>query len=330
MTQSMRFHTPAWLLTIGLCWTGSLGMLALRAQQRLPAAGGLETIRIRPNVYVIFGAGGNITAHVGEDGVILVDSGTAALSDQVVAAVKAITPRPIRLIINTGADLEHAGGNDKVGAGGVAVNPDAFNDDDHATVLAHENVLTRMSRDEKLYPTATWPSETFTLRVRSMHVNNEALQVFREIGALSDGDSVVLFRNSDVIATGDILDLRHFPRIDPAEGGTIQGELDALNHLLELTVPAMPFVLKPGRTLLVPGHGRVSDYAELVEYRDMLTIVRDNILVLLNKGMALEQVKAANPTAGYRKRWGVETGSWTTDRFVETIYTELKQPKGKS
>jgi hypothetical protein len=131
-----------------------------------------------------------------------------------------------------------------------------------------------------------------------------------------------------VVVTGDIVDLRHFPEIDPANGGTIQGELDALNHLLEITVPAMPFVLKPGRTLLVPGHGRVSDYAELVEYRDMLTIIRDNILVLVKKGMTIEQVKAANPVAGYRKRWGVETGAWTTDKFIETIYNELKQPKG--
>ena len=139
---------------------------------------------------------------------------------------------------------------------------------------------------------------------------------------------MVLFRRADVIATGDILDLRHFPVIDPAKGGSIQGELDALNRLLELTVPAMPLVLKPGRTLLVPGHGRVSDYAELVEYRDMVTIIKDNIEELIKKGMTLEQVKAANPTAGYRARWGRESGPWTTDMFVEAIYNGLKNPPG--
>ena len=148
-------------------------------------------------------------------------------------------------------------------------------------------------------------------------------------GAHSDGDTVVLFRKADVIATGDIIDLRSFPVIDPATGGSIQGELDALNRLLELTVPAMPLVLKPGRTLLVPGHGRVSDYAELVEYRDMVTTIKDNIEALINKGMTLEQVKAANPTAGYRARWGKESGPWTTDMFVEAIYNGLKNP-GKS
>ena len=129
-----------------------------------------------------------------------------------------------------------------------------------------------------------------------------------------------------MIVTGDILDLRHFPVIDIARGGSIQGELAALNRLLDLTVPAMPLVLKPGRTLLVPGHGRVSDYAELVEYRDMLTTIKDNVEALIQKGMTLEQVKKANPTAGYRGRWGRESGPWTTDMFVEAVYTGLKNP----
>src|SRR5206468_1769360 len=111
------------------------------------------------------------------------------------------------------------------------------------------------------------PTATYTSRVRSMYLNDDAVQVIRQIGAISDGDSMVLFRRADVIATGDIIDLRHFPMIDPAKGGSIQGELDALNHLLELTVLAMPEVLKPGGTLLVPGHGRIAEYGELVEYR---------------------------------------------------------------
>jgi hypothetical protein len=187
-----------------------------------------------------------------------------------------------------------------------------------------------MSDDEKTYPSMGWPNATYTSRVLSRFLNDDDVQVIRQIGALSDGDSVVMFRRADVIATGDIIDLRHFPMIDPAKGGTIQGELDALNHLLELTVPAMPEVLKPGGTLLVPGHGRISDYGELVEYRDMLTVIRDNIKDLVTKGQTLQQVKAANPTFGYRKRFGVETGGWTTDTFVETIYNELKSPRGKS
>lgn len=311
---------------------GPAGEAIVEAQQRPAAAAapaGLETIQIRPNVYVIFGAGSNITVHVGEDGVLLVDAGTVALAPQVVAAVKAITPAPIRLIINTSAAPDHVTGNELVSAAGREVNPDAFSEEPHATVLAHENVMLRMSSDETRFPSSLWPSETYTARVRSMYLNDDAVMVYRQLGAHSDGDSVVLFRKADVIATGDILDLRHFPVIDPATGGSIQGELAALNWLLEMTVPAMPLVLKPGRTLLVPGHGRIADYAELVEYRDMVTTIKDNIEVLVKEGKTLAEVQAANPTAGYRARWGRETGPWTTAQFVEAIYTGLKTPAGK-
>jgi glyoxylase-like metal-dependent hydrolase (beta-lactamase superfamily II) len=311
---------------------GGLGALALllltgaaQAQTRAAAPAGLETIQVRDNVYAIFGAGANVTVHVGEDGLILVDSGSAAAAEPVVSAVKAISDKPIRLIINTSADPDHVGGNEVVSAAGFEINPDSFADEPHATVLAHENVLTRLSGDDSV-PTDLWPSETFTSRVRSMYLNNEAVMVYRMIGAHTDGDTVVLFRKADVIATGDIIDLRTFPVIDPAKGGSIQGELDALNRLLEMTVPAMPLVLKPGRTLLVPGHGRVSDYAELVEYRDMVTTIKDNIEALIEKGMTLEQVKKANPTAGYRSRWGRDSGPWTTDMFVEAVYNGVKTP----
>jgi len=293
----------------------------------------LETIQIRPNVYVIFGAGGNVTVHVGEDGVILVDSGAAAMADALLNAVRTITTQPIRMIINTSADADHVGGNDKVGAAGVAINPDSFSDEEHATVLAHENVLVRMSTpkgNDALFPVAMWPNETFTSKFRSMYLNDDAIQVMREIGAHSDGDSMVFFRRADVIATGDILDLRHFPVIDPAKGGSIQGELASLNRLLDVTLPAMPLVLKPGRTLLVPGHGRISDYGELVEYRDMITVIRDIIQDMIGSGMTLEQVEAANPTQGYRRRYGVDSGPWTTNMFVEAIYSGLKKPAGKS
>ena len=314
-------------VSLALLLAGARPALAQAPRAAAPASG-LETIKVRDNVFAIFGAGSNITVHVGEDGLILVDSGTSAAADQVIAAVKAISDQPIRLIINTSADMDHVGGNEQVGAAGLEVNPDSFNDDPRATVLSHENVLTRLSGDDKI-PTDLWPSETFTSRVRSMYLNNEAVMVYRMTGAHTDGDVAVLFRKADVIATGDIIDLRSFPVIDAAKGGSLQGELDALNRLLEMTVPAMPLVLKPGRTLIIPGHGRVSDYAELVEYRDMVTTIKDNIEALMKKGMTLEQVKAANPAAGYRARWGKESGPWTTDMFVEAIYNGLKNP-GKS
>ena len=291
---------------------------------------GLETIQIRSNVFVIFGAGGNVTAHVGDDGVILVDSGSAAMADRLLQALRGITPKPIRLIINTSADADHAGGNDTVALAGVPISTDSFSTERRAAVLAHENVLLRMSTaaGSDALAEGAWPTETYTSRTRSMYLNDDAIQVMRQMGAYSDGDSMVLFRRADVIATGDILDLRRFPVIDPARGGSIQGELDALNHLLELTVPAMPLVLKEGRTLLVPGHGRIADYSELVEYRDMVTVVRDIIQDMVQKGMSLEQVKAANPTQGYRRRYGADSGPWTTDMFVTAIYNGLKPRAG--
>ena len=331
--------TQAWLIALALVLAGGQWAHGLLAGQRAADktnGAALETLQIRPNVYVIFGAGGNVTVHVGEDGVILVDSGSAAMADALLNAVKAITMQPIRMIINTSADADHVGGNDKVGAAGVAINPDSFSDEEHATVLAHENVLVRMSApkgpkdNDTLFPVAMWPNETFTSKFRSMYLNDEPIQAMREIGAHSDGDSMVFFRRADVIATGDILDLRHFPVIDPEKGGSIQGELASLNRLLEVTLPAMPLVLKPGRTLLVPGHGRISDYGELVEYRDMVTVIRDIIQDMIANGMTLEQVKAANPTQAYRRRYGADSGPWTTNMFVEAIYSGLKKPAGKT
>ena len=300
------------------------------AQVGQPRPGGdtaVETIQIRPTVYVIFGAGSNIVMHVGEDGVILVDSGSAAAADQVLAEVRKVTKAPIRLIINTSADADHIGGNERIAREGVNLNPNAFNSGDRAAgVLAHENVLNRVSAptgQQAAFPIGSWPTETYISRIKSMYLNDEGIQVIHHQAAHSDGDSIVFFRRADVVVTGDIIDLRRFPVIDAAGGGSIQGELDALNALLELAIPAMPLIYKEGRTFLVPGHGRIADHAEVVEYRDMVTVIRDRIQSMIDKGMTLDQVKAANPTQGYRARYGSDTGPWTTDMFVEAVYKGL-------
>jgi cyclase len=312
--------------------SGPLWAHRVSAQQHpSTATAGLETIQIRPNIHVIFGAGGNVTVHVGEDGLIVVDSGSTDKAAALLDAIKAISTRPIRMVVNTSADLDHVGGNAIIGGAGIGLSPDPFGDGNHATVLAHENVLRRLSGlgsngAETSFPTKMLPNDTFTSRYRSMYVNDDAVQVIRQTGAHSDSDVMVLFRKADVIATGDIIDLRQFPVLDPAKGGSIQGELEALNRLLtEFIVPNMPLVLKPGRTLVVPGHGFVSDYGEVVEYRDMVTVIRDTIQDLINKGLTLEQVKAANPTKGYRGRYGSESGEWTTEKFVEAVYNGLRK-----
>jgi cyclase len=338
-TETQRHRERPKKLSVFLClcgpWPIALALAIapdLRAQ--VPSSGAsIETIEVRPNVHVIFGGGANVMVHTGADGAILVDSGAAGAADKVLAAVKAITSKPIRLIINTSADADHVGGNEMLARAGYSINPNAFNAGTRAAaVLAHENVLLRMSAptgQQPAFPIGTWPTDTYTARTHSMYLNDDGIQVIRQPSAHSDGDSIVFFRRVDVIATGDILDLRQFPVIDLARGGTIQGEIDALNRLLELAIPAMPLIYKEGRTHLVPGHGRVSDHAEVVEYRDMVTVIRDRVRALIDKRMTLEQIKAANPTQGYRTRYGADSGPWTTDMFVEAVHASLTKGGAK-
>lgn len=299
----------------------------LGAQVRPSGDDAVESLQIRPNVYVIFGAGSNVVLHVGADGVILVDSGTGEMADRVLAEVRKITSDPIRLIINTSADRDHIGGNERIARAGVNLNPNAFNaGGSAAAVLAHENVLNRISAptgQQAPFPVGIWPTETYISKIKSMYLNDDGVQVIHHPSAHSDGDSIVFFRRADVIVTGDIIDLRRFPVIDVESGGSIQGELDALNALLDLAIPAMPLIYKEGRTFLVPGHGRIADHAEVVEYRDMVTVIRDRIQSMMKKGLTLDQVKAANPAQGYRARYGSDTGDWTTDMFVEAVFKGL-------
>ena len=311
----------------------------MSAQQE--AADGLDLVQIRPNFYVIAGAGGNIVMQTGPEGVILVDSGSTAMADKVLAAIRRVTPLPIRYIINTSMDPDHVGGNDKLARAGLSILPGAvaagagLNDDlvsnsGRASVLAHENVLTRMtaSTGPQALPFALWPTKTFAFRLYSMYLNGEGIQVIHMPAAHTDGDTIVFFRRGDVIATGDIIDTTRWPVIDIKRGGTVQGELDALNRLMDMSILNLPLQWQADRTFLVPGHGHVYDKLDLLEYRDAVTVVRDRVQDLLDEGKTLAQIKAANPTLGYRSQYGTDTGPWTTDMFVETIYNELAAKKG--
>src|SRR5687768_13111470 len=299
-------------------------------------SGGLDVVQLRSNFYVIGGAGGNIVVQTGPDGVILVDSGSTAMADEVLATIRRLTPLPIRYIINTSMDLDHVGGNDKLARAGLSILPGAvaagagLNDDlvsnsGRASVLAHENVQTRMTAatGPQAVPTALWPTKTFAYRMYSMYLNGEGIQVIHMPAAHTDGDTIVFFRRGDVIATGDIVDTTRWPFIDTKRGGTVQGELDALNRLMDLSIHNLPLQWHPDRTFLVPGHGFVYDKLDLLEYRDAVTVVRDRVLDLIDQGRSLAQVKAANPTLGYRSQYGTDSGPWTTDMFVEVIYNEL-------
>jgi cyclase len=320
------------------------GLVRLEAQS--PAtrsqAEAIEVVQIRPNFYVIGGAGGNILMQVGADGVVLVDSGTTAASDAVLAAIRRITPVPVRYIINTSMDADHVGGNEKLAraglsilagavAAGAGLGDDLMTNAGGASILGHENVLMRMSAptgQQAPFPVALRPTKTFAYRMYSMYLNGEGIQVIHQPAAHTDGDTVVFFRRGDVIATGDIIDTTRWPLIDVKRGGSVQGEIDALNRLMDLSIYNLPIQWREERTLLVPGHGHVYDKLDLLEYRDAVTVVRDRIQDLIDQGRTLAQVKAANPTLGYRSQYGSDTGPWTTDMFVEVVYNELAAKKG--
>jgi cyclase len=316
-----------------------LGGLAQLGAQSSTAA--VEVVQIRPNFYVIGGAGGNILMQVGQEGVVLVDSGTTATADAVLAAIRRITPAPVRYIINTSMDADHVGGNEKLAraglsilagavAAGAGLGDDLMTNAGGASILGHENVLMRMSAptgQQAPFPVALRPTKTFAYRMYSMYLNGEGIQVIHQPAAHTDGDTVVFFRRGDVIATGDIIDTTRWPVIDIKRGGSVQGEIDALNRLMDLSIYNLPIQWREERTLLVPGHGHVYDKLDLLEYRDAVTVVRDRIQDLIGQGRTLAQVKAANPTLGYRSQYGSDTGPWTTDMFVEVVYNELAAQK---
>jgi glyoxylase-like metal-dependent hydrolase (beta-lactamase superfamily II) len=324
----------AWLVVIALPVAAGV---AAQAQ-----TGDLDVVQLRPNFYVIGGAGGNVVVQLGPEGVVLVDSGSTERADQVLAAIRRLTDLPIRYIINTSMDADHTGGNEKLARAGLSILPGAVVagaglDDDvvsnfgRASVLAHENALRRMSAPTgRQSPVASglWPTKTFAYHQYSMYLNGEGIQVIHQPAAHTDGDTIVFFRRGDVIATGDIVDTTRWPVIDTGRGGTVQGELDALNRLMDLTIFNLPLQWKADRTFLVPGHGHVYDKLDLLEYRDAVTIVRDRVQDLIDEGKTLAQVKAANPTLGYRSQYGADSGPWTTNMFVEVIYNELAAKTG--
>ena len=158
-------------------------------------------------------------------------------------------------------------------------------------------------------------------------MSDEGIEILYQPAAHSDADSVVLFRGSDVVVTGDILDTTRFPVIDLAHGGSIQGEIDALNKVVELAIAPIPFIYKGVGTYVIPGHGRLCEQMDVVEYRDMVVVVRDVIADMIKQGMTLGQVKAASPAKPYETQYGSKTGTWTTDAFVEAVYKSLAAKK---
>ena len=300
------------------------GALALPAVSDPP--GEVQVVHVQGKVHMIVGAGGNIIVQAGEEGVLVIDTGTAQRGADVLAAIRTISDKPIRLVINTHVHDDHTGANELIAAAGRSLGGNAPGNSglglDTAHVLAHENVLNRMSAPSgqpSPRPFAAWPTDTFFGDDKEIFFNDEAIQLIHQPGH-TDGDVLVFFRRSDVVASGDLFSTLTYPVIDAQNSGSVHGVIDGLNRLLDITIPKDK---EEGGTYVVPGHGRLADEADVVEYRDMLTIVRDRIQDLVLKGKTLAEVKAARPTADYDGRYGAVTGPWTTDMFIESVYRDV-------
>jgi glyoxylase-like metal-dependent hydrolase (beta-lactamase superfamily II) len=279
--------------------------------------GGIEIYHVQGNVYLLAGAGSNVAVQIGGDGVLVVDTGTAATRQQLLAAIRKLSDRPIRWIMNTSADLDHTGGNETISQAGQTVNGNP------AAIISHENVLARMTAANR--PVTELPLNTFFEAVRDFYFNGEAVYIYHVPAAHTDGDIVVYFRGSDVLVAGDIFTTTQYPVIRLDEGGGVDGFVAGLDTLLDIAVPKY---LQEGGTYVIPGHGRVGDEADILDYRDMVVIVRDRIADLVKQGMTLQQVQATKPALDYDPRYGNDKGEWTSAKFVEAIYRDLQKKGG--
>ena len=297
-----------------------------------PPRGEVRALHVQGQVYMLVSADGNMVVQAGPDGVLVVDTLTASLSTPVLAAIRSISDKPIHFIVNTQDDAEHTGGNEALAKAGPT-RPDRSpltnglggNAAGTTSIIAHENVLARMSAATS-GPAArsreSWPTDTYFEDQNDLFFNQEAVQVLYQPHAHADGDSIVFFRRSDVIVAGDLYSTTSYPIFDTSRGGSINGVIAALNRIIKLAVPGDT---AEGGTMIVPGHGRLSDEIDVVEYRNMLTIVRDRIQALIADGKTLEQVRSAQPTLDYDGRYGAASGPASPDAFVAAVYESLRR-----
>ncbi len=290
----------------------------------------IETWPIRDNVFMLVGAGANTTVQIGEDGIVVVDTKLFGSSENLIAAIRKLSPKPIRFVINTHMHADALGGNEAVAAagvtrtGGVVVRQIGAEVTATASIVAHENVLTHVSAPSgkmAALPQRAWPSDTFFGSRREFTVNGEGVELIHLPNAHTDGDTIVFFRRSDVIAVGDLFSTESYPVIDLEHGGSAQGLFAALDKIVEL---AIPDVDHERGTMIVPAHGYLADEFDVAEYRNMLKIIMDRVQDMLDHGMSRAAIQAARPTFDWDARFGAETGEWTTEMFVDAVITSLQ------
>jgi cyclase len=318
--RSNRFLNAA-ILAAGAMAT-EVFLTNISSAQRSPVASPasrVEVLKVQGNVYLIAGAGPNITLQVGDQYCVLVDAGPEAMGTEVRAAIRSVSRRPVGMLINTSGDADRIGANEALTKGEFYALTSANQQRPQAAIISHLNLFNRLL--EQKFGSGGLPTDTYDQSSWKLHVNGEAIVLEHPAPAHSDSDTIVFFRGSDVVSTGAIFDMQKYPVIDTNNGGSIEGILKALNHLsLDIVVPKEN---EEGGTLLIPGNGHVADRNDLANYRDMLTIIRDRVQDQVKKGRTLAQVKAAKPTYDYDGGYGVEKGAWTTDMFVEAIYREM-------
>jgi cyclase len=345
--------------------------VAKRIADQSPRDGEVHILPVQGNVYMVVADGTNLTVSLGADGVMLVNTGSAKMTDKILAAVTDLASsvtaapttnncfgancagkwgwsspymnavisspapaRPLRYIVNTSAAAENVGGNEKIATTGFFPRGSQFGGavdavGPRASVIAHEEVLNRMSAPAgkaSPMPTASWPTDTYFDAFHKLpeFFNGEPVIVYHAPAANTDGDSLVFFRRSEVISAGNLFSTVSYPIIEVDKGGSVDGVIAGLNQILDLAVAEYR---AQGGTWIIPGRGRLSDTADVAAYRNMVTMIRDRVKDAIGKGMTLAQVKAARPTMDFDGRYGSTTGSWTTDMFIEAVYTSLQEKK---
>src|SRR5580765_4350479 len=281
------------------------------------ANGDIKTVHVSGGVYLLVGGGASSVGQLGNAGVLVVDSGAAASTDRILAAIRELSKKEIRWVVNTTLEPDHIGGNARISSAGRTVNGNP------AAIIAHEKLPIRMLKLPVPVPDNARPLNTFFSDQRDLYFNDDPIFMYRSPGH-TDGDIIVHFRTADVIAAGDTFQTTTYPSIDIANGGTSQGFIDGLNRILDLAVPRH---LEEGGTYIVPGHGRICDEADVLEYHDMVVIVRDRIRDAVKKGMTLDQVKAARLTRDFDARYAAASGPGTSANFVESVYRDLSGKK---
>ena len=325
MLHKKIFNVPT--LCRALALSLLFGSSALYAQT-------LQLLHVQGNVYMLSGADVNVTVQIGPESLVFVDTPDPQVIPERMALNREISDRPARYVINTALDQQHIAGNDiintmgdEAGIGLFSFGPPrpspvaAGGASGGVTIIGHENVLNRFYLTENDIPSLTLTTTYFT-NTKDFYANGESIVIYHLPNAHTDGDSIVYFRGSDVISTGDIYIPGQYPDIDIERGGSVDGEIAALQLILALMVPDL---FAEGGTYVVPGHGRIGDEIDIVEYRNMIYIVRDRIQDMIDRNFSLSQILAEDPTFDYDTEYGGHRGGPSNEEFITAVYQSLTQ-----